>query len=501
MSENNILGTDKRIKLGIWGLGRGARFIETAKALGIDIVAGCDFNPIMQERLKEACPDVFVTADEDEFLAQDMDAVLIATFFQSHADHSIKAMAAGKHVLCEVTSFYTPAEGVRLVEAVEKYGKIYNLAENYPFMKNGLYVKDLWDKGFFGDLMYSEFQYVHDVRKLAYTYINGVPIEPAYQLHTWRSWLNFHYYNTHSLGPLMHITNTRPVMVSAPPSTVHMPGMPCTMGEEKYGSVSVSMIQMSNGGIMRNLMGTISHDIYHGRIWGTRAFVDLANNQIALGAQGHSQLLSFTPEWPFMGEIASKAGHGGGDFWELYYFARQILTGEKAPWDIYSASDVTIAGIMAVKSQLNGGIPVEVPDFRDKAVREKYRNDHFQQEHFDPANIFPEGHDTLITGNYCKLMKDLDTSLVRTVFDGMKIYKTLSTANDREYILKRAHELIGKLPEQAEIYTALQKIADSYPDTVAAKAINSYIVEGYPEKVLNPEAARAEIQSWILENI
>ena len=42
----NIFGTDKRIRLGIWGLGRGSSFIKAAKELNIDIVAGCDFNPV-----------------------------------------------------------------------------------------------------------------------------------------------------------------------------------------------------------------------------------------------------------------------------------------------------------------------------------------------------------------------------------------------------------------------------------------------------------------------
>jgi hypothetical protein len=34
-----------------------------------------------------------------------------------------------------------------------------------------------------------------------------------------------------------------------------------------------------------------------------------------------------------------------------------------------------LCGIMAYRSVLNGGAPVEVPNMRDKAVREQYRND------------------------------------------------------------------------------------------------------------------------------
>ena len=41
---NKVFNTDKRIKLGVWGLGRGGDLIACCKALNIDVVAGCDFN-------------------------------------------------------------------------------------------------------------------------------------------------------------------------------------------------------------------------------------------------------------------------------------------------------------------------------------------------------------------------------------------------------------------------------------------------------------------------
>ncbi len=128
----------KHLRLGIWGLGRGSSFISSARALGIEIVAGCDISPAMRTHFKEICPEAEVVEDEDAFFKMDFDAVLIATFFPDHAKHTLKALAAGKHVLCEVTSFLTPAQGVEVVEAVEASGLVYNLAENYPFDKKNL---------------------------------------------------------------------------------------------------------------------------------------------------------------------------------------------------------------------------------------------------------------------------------------------------------------------------------------------------------------------------
>lgn len=169
----------------------------------------------MRTNFQNRCPGAFVTASEEEFLRQDFDAVLLATFCPAHGPHAIKCLQAGKHVLSEVTSFFTLAEGVKLVEEVEKRKLVYNLAENYPFSAANMWLANRWEEGLFGEMMYAEYEYVHECRMLCYTYTDGVPIIPGHTVHNWRSWFNFHYYCTHSLGPVMAITKTRPVAVEA----------------------------------------------------------------------------------------------------------------------------------------------------------------------------------------------------------------------------------------------------------------------------------------------
>jgi predicted dehydrogenase len=117
-----IFKTNRRIRLGIWGLGRGLSFFKVCHDLNTDVVAGCDFNEHMRRRFAELVPDAFVTEKAEDFLNYDMDAVLVSTFCPAHAGDAIAALEAGKHVLSEVTAFHTMAEGVRLVEAVERSG-------------------------------------------------------------------------------------------------------------------------------------------------------------------------------------------------------------------------------------------------------------------------------------------------------------------------------------------------------------------------------------------
>ncbi|MST98863.1 Gfo/Idh/MocA family oxidoreductase [Victivallaceae bacterium BBE-744-WT-12] len=483
-----VFKTGRRIKLGIWGLCRGVSFGNIAGNLQIDVIAGCDIDAGMREKFRKNYPDVQVFADENEFLSTPgMDAVLIATFFDAHAEHAIKALNAGMHVMCEVTGFFTPADGVRLVEAVERSGKVFNLLENYPFTKQNMYLQALWDKGFFGEFLYGECEYLHNCRDLIYgnwTPSGTLPRVPGCTMHNWRSWLNFHYYNTHSLGPLMKITGLRPIRVTAPAASVQCPGFPRNSG---MGKMCPSFVEMSNGAVMRNLMGAATNDSPYGcRLWGSRASLEAIGDglRICVGARGDGRRLKVDPQWAELGELADAAGHNGGDFWEIYYFVREILTGEKAPWGIYDAADVTLAGISAVRSETEGGIPVEVPDFRDPAVRDQYRNDHFLQKRlFDPANVFPADCDHELADTFCKTMLDIEkfSGMLRDAFDGAVLWKNLSDDYSRLTVCKAVNSALEHL---ADLFTALEqgkKIMATYPDGDPATALRGIISLAMPE--------------------
>ncbi|MBP5639881.1 MAG: Gfo/Idh/MocA family oxidoreductase [Victivallales bacterium] len=501
----NIFNTDKRIKLGIWGLGRGQSFVRSAAALNIDVVAGCDIHPHMRETFKKNVPDAFVTDNEDEFLSRDFDAVLIATYFPDHAKHALKALAAGKHVMSEVTSLYTPAQGVELVEAVEKSGKVYNLLENYPFSKDNMFLKKLWGEGFFGEFMYGEFEYVHDCRTLTYAYNveGGLPIEPGYQVHNWRSVFDVHQYNTHSLGPLMQITGLRPVSVWAPMADVVMPGY---LADTTRGRLAPSMVQMSNGGVMRNLMGNCTND-YHSalRIWGTKASAEkIRELKIRIGGCGNGAFLNIASEWPDLGDLASVTGHGGGDFWELYYFARQILTGEPAPWDIYAAADVTITGILAARSRRNGGVTYKIPDFRQKSDRDLFRNDDELLPTIDPLHIFPDGHDPKITGNFCPVMAKLfpmtsdgGVFTFRKAIEGMRIYPFVADAEGKMAIVHAVNKALQDLPQLASLCEQAAAIMNAYPDSTAGRTIKQALTFVEMDKLRNIEATSQGFRDWL----
>jgi len=471
---------NKRIRLGIWGLGRGRSFYSTSKFLNMDIVAGCDFNEHMCQDFLRENPGAFATANADEFLAQDFDAVVVATFCPNHAGDAIRCLQAGKHVLSEVTAFHTMAEGVRLVEEVEKRKLIYNLAENFPFSAANMYLARKWKEGLFGELMYAEYEYVHEGRKFCYINLDNAPIQPGNSVHSWRSWLNLHYYCTHSLGPVMLITGTRPTRVVTLPGKQHMAGY-MRGKEEALGGFAPSLITMSNGGLVRNLMAGPTSDSHVQRLWGTRGAVELGVGkplQLRLGAAGQSPKLEVIPEWEELGALAARTGHDGGDFWVLYYFARQIFTGEPAPWNIYAACDVTIPGILAFQSTRNNGRPYDVPDFRQQSERDKYRNDDWAQPRYDTKKgVFPADADYSLTQHFTKTMPALiqHATDYRAYADWKKVRAEMS---DPSQLVELASVVAGNYPALRETFALARKIVDAYPASDGARVLREMLELG-----------------------
>ena len=62
---------------------------------------------------------------------------------------------------------------------------------------------------------------------------------------------------------------------------------------------------------------------------------------------------------------ALRAGHGGGDYWEIQDFLAAILEGSEPPIGIHDSMDMTLPGLASQMSIAQGGAWVEVPDSRD----------------------------------------------------------------------------------------------------------------------------------------
>ena len=93
------------------------------------------------------------------------------------------------------------------------------------------------------------------------------------------------------------------------------------------------------------------------------------------GEYGDEKLESYNPTHGNEDKIEG-FGHGGSDFYSMYHFVEKIKGNPDADIiDVYEAMDMFLPGMFAYRSILDGGVPKEIPNLRDKAARELWRND------------------------------------------------------------------------------------------------------------------------------
>lgn len=347
-----------------------------ADKVGMKLVALCDTR---EEELKAAGAQYGVATytEFDKMLEHDLDAVTLANYCHEHAPLAVKALHAGKHVMSECLACKTLGEGVALARAVEKSGKIYMFAENYAYFAYVQEMRRLYKAGEIGEIRYAEGEYNHPTSCREFAML-------APGVNHWRNYLPPTYYPTHAMSPIMHVTDTRPVSVNALSITSH-PGDGWDMTARVADPGAIILCRMDNGAVAR-LMGIAlrGHSIWY-RFHGTRGLME----NLRTGNQGMLRVLHedwdregdtpaeriYAPDFPFSGDQAARAGHGGGDFFVSHHFAEAIRKNEQPYMDVYRGLDMTFVGIQAWRSCLANGVPVDIPDFRSESVRKQYEND------------------------------------------------------------------------------------------------------------------------------
>lgn len=364
--------TGRKIRVGVIGVGRGQSFMMGAANTGMELVAICD---LWKERLKEVGKKYKVATytDYDKFLGHSMDAVILANYCHDHAPFAVKALNAGFHVMSECIAARTMAQCVELVDAVEKSGRIYMFAENYPYMLACQELQRLYRLGEIGDVRYAEGEYNHPG-----TEDWRLTIAPG-TMH-WRNWLPPTYYVTHGLAPLMYITDTMPVMVNALSIVEEKKQSPNTVRIGDKGNVI--LCRMNNGSVFR-IWGLGMSSIHRIRyeVHGERGFIATDPNGVRVHHEhwmrkpGEVVEKVYHPDWPEHGDLANKAGHGGGDFWTNFHFANAIRSGRQPYLNVYRATAMAAVSILGWRSCLQNGYPFVIPDFQKKSERKAYATD------------------------------------------------------------------------------------------------------------------------------
>lgn len=385
------MSTPQSISLGIVGLGSfGSSFVDLFAAHPLvnrialcdrepDRVAAMAKRPAVQAKLHPR--DCY--ASLDEICAGDLDALAIITQPWLHAPQAVQAMEAGKHVYSAVPVVSLPDGDQildwcnRLVETVQKTGQHYMLGETTCYRAQTMYCRRQAAAGAFGDFVYAEGEYLHDVdspssnlrevrrRRLASTAgqewaqamggrdVTGGPM----------------HYPTHSTGGPIFVMNAHAVKVSA--IGFHPPQPDAYFGDEF--SNEVAFFTMSNGATMRicefRQVGHVNEEIF--RLFGTKGSF---RENSWLDKEKRTPLTIDEMRDPLPEEVdtafrdVSKTsnfygGHGGSHAYLVHEFVDAIAHDRSPAIDVYQAVHYMAAGVMAHKSALRDGEWHAVPSW------------------------------------------------------------------------------------------------------------------------------------------
>jgi hypothetical protein len=183
------------------------------------------------------------------------------------------------------------------------------------------------------------------------------------------------------------ITGTRPTRVTA----YETPNVNKRRFGCRSGDGAVILCQMSNGATMK-VLPWCNFKRHPAAVWyciyGTEGMIETDRwgetyNRINVYREGDSHVegpANYCPQFAGQSELSQKiGGHGGSDFYTMDYFLAAIRGEEsgKNIIDVYQALDMTLPGALGYRSIVEGNIPIDIPDFRTKPAREKYRNDNW----------------------------------------------------------------------------------------------------------------------------
>lgn len=343
--------SDKKVRVGIIGYGLckfGAAF-EFQNHPNVEIVAVSDLFPDRCAELAKACRCSKTYPSLEELVKDDsIEAVFIATDAPSHAKHAIEALKHGKHVAVAVPAVFGSLEDAdRLYEAVKTSGKKYMMFETSCFHEDLYAMKQIYDKGGFGKLVYSEGEYYH--------YMD----EPLASYKNWRVGLPPQYYPTHSNAYYVGVTGGSFTEVSCLgiPSIVQQLQPSNNTYKNPFGT-EIALFRTSEGGMSRMAVSWDSPGDHgeKGRIRGQKG-------SYYGKYEGHEKQLPDIVRPPLPPGV-DQGGHGGSHGRLTDEFIAAVLQDRQPLVNIAVALNMTVAGIVAHNSAMKNGETLKIPQYK-----------------------------------------------------------------------------------------------------------------------------------------
>ncbi len=345
--------SDRKVRVGLIGYGvcHFSAVFGFQDHPNVEIAAVSDLIPERCAKLAEVtkCKKTYPSLEE---LVKDdsIEAVYIATDAPSHARHCIEALNHGKHVACAVPAvFGSLEEAEMLFETVKRTGLKYMMFETSMFRSDLYAMRQIYNAGGFGKLVYAEGEYWHYSKNGTDSYKN------------WRHGMPPQWYPTHSDAYFVGVTGGSFLEVSCI-------GMPSEM--ERYQinnniyknpfATEISLYRTSEGGMARMARSADTYGHGYGpetgRVRGTKGSYFGKYDGTMKNLPDHTR--------PPLPPGVPAGGHGGSHGRLTDEFITAILQDRKPLVDIAMALNMTVGGVVAHQSAMKDGEWLKIPQFK-----------------------------------------------------------------------------------------------------------------------------------------
>ena len=363
-ADETAAGANRKIRMGVVGGGFGAAFHwhedPNCVVTGVTDLRE-DRRKILHERYH--CNQVYDSLETMIKEARDIDAVAIFTEAPNHEKHVRMSMQRGWHVISAVPACLTLAEAEGLKEIKESTGLKYMMAETSYYRHHCIAARQLYEQGKFGELFYSEVEYYHP--HIGHTVS---PLSFHNGQRTWRYGYPPMLYPTHSTGLLIGVTNERLTKVSCLGwGNTDNPSLKDNAYDNPFNAAS-ALFETDRGHSCR------CNVFWDGTAHGERAQwfgTKLTFYMPGSGGQPYRLQGPDAPQWKKLPDywhmvpetMTRSGGHGGSHPFLTHEFVSALVEEREPVIDLYTSLAMTVPGIVAHQSALQGGTQLKIPRF------------------------------------------------------------------------------------------------------------------------------------------
>ncbi len=388
-------------KTGIGFIGLGARGLSLLETVVLpmkaaDVVAVCDPYGDRAQKGADAVKAaggnaVLETSYEKVIQNPAVDAVIIASAWESHVDIALHAMRANKAVAMEVGGAYGIEDCWKLVDTYEQTLTPFMFLENCCFGRREMMVLNMVEQGLFGEIVHCAGGYHHDLRRE----ITFGRENRHYRLRNYTH-RNAENYPTHELGPIAKILNINHGnrMLSLTSTASKAAGLHTYLQEHKpgdenlkntvfmQGDVVTTVIKCAHGETITLTLDTTLPRFYSRgfTVRGTKGMYEEATDSVFLdgpqdGAYDFTWLKNQCqnaetyaaqydhPVWKKYLADGVQGTHDGMDWLEFKIFFDCLQNKKPMPVDVYDAAAWMAVTALSEQSIALGSMPVAFPDF------------------------------------------------------------------------------------------------------------------------------------------